>query len=269
MAENGKVILVLADGLRADTAMHEMGFLESAVAHGQASRRIMHCELPSLSRSLYHTIHTGLPPQVHGITSNDMVRVGDRDNLFGLARAAGLRTAAAAFSWFSELYNHTPFDPVVDRETDDESRAIQHGRFYKDGAFPDTELFRAAEMLTRRFEPDYLLVHPMGCDYQGHLHGGESAIYKQTAANIDNLLALAAPGWLERGYQVLVTADHGMDAEGWHGGTRQEVRAIPFYHLGVEEGGPVSETASQLSVAPTVLKLLGQPIPPSMTAPAL
>ena len=269
MAECGKVILVLVDGLRADTAMHEMGFLESAVAHGRASRRVMLCELPSLSRSLYHTIHTGLPPQVHGIISNDMVRMSEHDNLFSLARAAGLRTAAAAYSWFSELYNHTPFDPVMDREVDDESRTVQHGRFYKDGAFPDTELFRAADMLVRRFEPNYMLVHPMGCDHIGHLHGGESAIYKQTAANIDNLLALSASGWLERGYQVLVTSDHGMDAEGWHGGTRQEVRAIPFYHLGVEGGGPISETASQLSVAPTVLKLLGQPVPPSMTALAL
>ena len=269
MVEGEKVILVLVDGLRADTAMHEMGFLEGMVAHGRATRHIMRCELPSLSRTLYHTIHTGLPPQVHGITSNDMVRTGEHDNLFTLARAGGLRTAAAAYSWFSELYNHTPFDPVMDREMDDESQTIQHGRFYKDGSFPDAELFRAADMLVQRFEPDYLLVHPMGCDHVGHLHGGESAIYKQTAANIDNLLALTAPGWLERGYQVLVTSDHGMDAEGWHGGTRDEVRAIPFYRLGVDEGGPIADTASQLSVAPTVLKLLGQPVPPSMTAPAL
>ena len=269
MAENSKVILVLVDGLRADTAMHEMGFLESAVAHGRASRRVMHCELPSLSRCLYHTIHTGLAPQAHGITSNDMVRVSENDNLFGLARAAGLRTAAAAYYWISELYNHSPFDPVMDREVDDESRTIQHGRFYMDDAFPDSELFRTADMLVRRFEPHYLLVHPMGCDNIGHLHGGESPDYNKAAASIDKLLALAAPDWLERGYQVLVTADHGMDAAGRHGGTRENVRAVPFYHLDVEEGGPISETASQLSVAPTVLKLLGQPVPPSMTAPAL
>lgn len=269
MVESRKVILVLVDGLRADTAMHEMGFLEGMVAHGRASRQVMLCELPSLSPTLYHTIHTGLPPQVHGITSNDIVRVGEHDNLFSLARAAGLRTAAAAYSWFSELYNHTPFDPVMDREVDDDSRAIQHGRFYRDSAFPDTELFGTADMLVRRFEPDYLLVHPMGCDHIGHLHGGESAIYKQTAANADNLLALTAPGWLERGYQVLVTADHGMDAEGRHGGSREEVRAVPFYRLGVEEGGPISETASQLSVAPTVMKLLGKQVSPNMPAPTL
>ena len=269
MIESGKVILVMIDGLRADTAMHEMGFLEGMVAHGRARRQNMLCELPSLSRTLYHTIHTGLAPQVHGITSNDIVHVSEHDSLFSLAHAAGLRTAAAAYSWLSELYCHTPFDPVMDREIDDESRTIQHGRFYKDGAFPDTELFRAADMLVRRFEPHYMLAHPMGCDYIGHLHGGESATYKQTVGNLDNLLALTVPGWLERGYQVLVTSDHGMDAEGWHGGTREEVRAIPYYHLGVEEGGPMSEIASQLSVAPTVMKLLGQPIPPSMTAPAL
>ncbi len=269
MIESGKVILALIDGLRADTAMHEMGFLEGMVAHGHASRQIMYCELPSVSRTLYHTIHTGLPPQVHGITSNEMVRVSEHDNLFSLARAAGLRTAAAAYSWFSELYCHSPFDPVLDREIDDESLAIQHGRFYKDGAYPDTELFRAADMLVHRFEPHYMLVHPMGCDHIGHLHGGESALYKKTVADIDKILAVAVPGWLERGYQVLVTADHGMNADGRHGGTREEVRAVPFYRLGVDEGGAISGIASQLSVAPTVMKLLGQPNPPSMTAPVL
>ncbi|MCP5368102.1 MAG: alkaline phosphatase family protein [Hyphomicrobiales bacterium] len=270
MAARNKVILVLVDGLRYDTAVHEMGFLEGAVAHGQARRRAMRCALPSLSRTLYHTIHTGLPPQVHGITSNDMVCAGRHDSIFSVARAQGRRTAAAAYCWFAELYNRIPYDPVLDREVDDDGRAIQHGRFYMADDFPDPEMFRTADMLVGRFAPDYLLVHPMGCDFVGHLYGGESKQYRHQAAKADNLLAQAVPGWLDRGYHVLVTSDHGMDAHGRHGGTREEVRRVPFYHLGGEVNGAEEEgEADQLSVAPTVLRLMGLPIPAAMAAAPL
>lgn len=253
-----KVILVLLDGLGYDMARREMGFLEGAVAKGAARRWKMRCALPSLSRPLYETIHTGLHPYDHGVTSNHTVRESRFDNVFSLARAAGKRTAAAAYSWFSELYNHCPYDPVMDREVDDEDRVIQHGRFYTEDDFPDVELFRQADMLVRRFSPDYLLVHPMGCDFKGHVFGGQSPQYRRQAGKADDLLAIHAPAWLAAGYHVLVTADHGMDEIGTHGGTRDEVVNVAFYHLHGQTGDPVDEeSADQLSVAPTVLALLG------------
>jgi len=266
MSERNKVILIVVDGLRYDTAVHEMGFLEGALAHEQARRWAVRCALPSLSRSLYHTIHTGLPPQIHGITSNDIVRQSQHDNIFSVARDNGRRTAAAAYSWMSELYNHLPYDPVMDREVDDEARTIQHGRFYAEDDLPDTELFSAADMLVKKFSPDYMLVHPMGCDHVGHLYGGESKEYRRQAANADNLMAQCVPDWLERGYHVLVTADHGMDAHGSHGGTREEVRMVPLYHLGGKISGVETEEISQLAIAPTALHLMGLPIPKTMQA---
>ena len=264
-----KVILVLIDGLRYDTATEEMGFLEASVINNSASRWKMRCALPSLSRPLYETIHTGLPPLEHGITGNSMNWPSSHANVFSIAHLAGRRTAAAAYSWIAELYHHAPYDPVLDREIDDESRIIQHGRFYTEDETPDLEVFRDAEMLIQKFSPDYLLIHPMGCDYIGHQQGGESNAYKRQAARADTLLAERVPAWIDRGYHVLVTSDHGMDIQGWHGGTREEVTAVPFYHLGCNNHNVQEEEVSQLSVAPTVLRLMGLQPDVSMKASSL
>jgi predicted AlkP superfamily pyrophosphatase or phosphodiesterase len=264
-----KVILVLIDGLRYDTAVFEMGYLEGARLAGAARRWAMRCCLPSLSRPLYETLHTGLPPVVHGIMSNRTVRPSSNPNVFSLARSAGLKTAAAAYWWFSELYNGVPYDPIMARETEAPEKPIQFGRFYTEDAMPDLEVMRDAEFLLRRHTPDYLLVHPMGCDYMGHLHGGESLQYRRQAADLDELLAQYIPGWLCAGYQVLITSDHGFNSDGWHGGTSREVTRTPCYLFGVEATGGAEYEVSQCAVAPTVLKLLGVPIPESISETAL
>lgn len=296
-SEWGKaVILVLVDGLRFDTATSQMGFLEGMVAEGLARRWCLWSALPSLSRPLYHTLHTGLTPQRHGILANETVRASTHDSVFSLVAAAGGRTAAAAYSWFSELYNGPPYDPILDREVDHDPLrvvapfspgpgsdpaagpipAIHHGRFYTEDDTPDREVINTGAMLARRFRPDYLLVHVMGCDHLGHRHGGQSAPYRRQAARIDAALSLVVPDWLAAGQCVAVTADHGMNADGWHGGPGPEDRRVPFYLLGastaVEDrgcSGSQTGAVSQLAVAPTLVTLLGLPIPPSMTVAPL
>ncbi|WP_413206300.1 alkaline phosphatase family protein [Rhodospirillum sp. A1_3_36] len=263
-----KVILVLVDGLGFATAVREMGYLEGLVAQGFAKRWGMRSVLPSLSRPAYESVLTGVTPAVHGITSNKVNRLSRVPGVFGEARAAGKVTAAAAYSWISELYNG-PFDPVLDREVVDGPGAIQHGRFYVLDPFPDQELYWQADLLVRRHQPDFLLIHPMGCDHMGHEHGGESLEYRRAAAESDDALAQLIPSWREAGYRVLVTADHGMCKDGHHGGTDAVVRRVPFYMIDAETGGIAPDEADQLSVAPTVLSLLGVQPPKTMTAPIL
>ena len=69
-----------------------MGNLEGWVASGDARVWRMRSVLPSTSASCYASIHTGVPPQVHGILSNDILfRVEPARHLFGGRRrpAAG------------------------------------------------------------------------------------------------------------------------------------------------------------------------------------
>ena len=163
----GKVILVLSDALRYDVALANMGFLGHLVETKQATLYEVQGELPSMSRPMYETVHTGLTSSEHGIVANSIVRLSNKPNIFNLCVQSGKTTAAAAYDWVSELYNRAPFDPVDDREVDDPKLAIQHGRFYMRDEYPDIELFATAAMLVRKFAPDYLLIHPMGIDYLG------------------------------------------------------------------------------------------------------
>ena len=124
-----KVILILSDALRYDAAKANMGFLGHLVETRQASLYKIIGELPSMSRPMYETIHTGMPSSGHGIVANSMVRRSSKPNVFQAVKDAGMVTAAAACFWVSELYNRAPYDPIEDREVDDDTLAIQHGRF--------------------------------------------------------------------------------------------------------------------------------------------
>ncbi len=262
----GKIILVLSDGLRYDTALAGMGMLGHLVEGKYASLYKVIGELPGVSRPIYETIHTGLPVIEHRIVSNVIVRKSTKANIFKSAHEAGKTTAAASYCWFSELYNRAPYDVIEDREVDDDTLYIQHGRFYTQDDYPDSELFTTAATLVRKFTPDYLLIHPMGMDSVGHKHGGDSAAYRNHAIRQDMILAPYLVEWMEKDYSILVTSDHGMNADGFHGGTAPEVREVPLYLIqpGIPGKGNSGEIVSQLQIAPTICKILGVPIPETM-----
>jgi predicted AlkP superfamily pyrophosphatase or phosphodiesterase len=264
-----KVILVLSDALRYDTAVAGMGFLGHLVETRQASLYKVTGELPSMSRPMYETIHTGLPVSEHGIVANYIVRRSTMPNIFELAVEAKKTTAAAAYYWFSELYNRAPYDRLNDREVDDESLPIQHGRFYTQDEYPDIELFASAGMLVRKFSPDYLLVHPMGMDYTGETYGADSRQYRNQAIYQDMYLSGLISEWMASGYNILVTGDHGINADRLHGGTTAEQRDVPLYLIrpGVPGVGSSDRVLSQLQIAPTICCLLEVPVPATMKAP--
>lgn len=261
-----KVILVLSDALRYDVAKDNMGFLGHLVEKKLTSLYKITGELPSMSRPMYETIHTGLPSNEHGIVANSIVRLSNKPNIFKSIKEAGKVTAAAAYYWYSELYNRAPYDRIDDKETDDESLNIQHGRFYTEDEYPDVELFASAAHLVRKFSPDYLLLHPMGMDYHGETYGSDTKEYRNHAVYQDSKLAPLIMEWKERGYIVFVTGDHGINKDGAHGGTTSEQRTVPFFVIqpNGQGRGDTGEALSHLQIAPTVLSLLGISIPETM-----
>ena len=267
----GKVVFIMVDALGYQAGVEGMGYMMHLVESGQAALYKVKGELPSLSRPIYETLHTGLPVSVHGILSNATIRLSNQPNLFQLARQAGKTTAAAAYWWVSELYNRAPFDVIMDREVDDENLIIQHGRFYIYDDYPDRELFYDAGLLVRRFHPDFLLIHPMGMDYAGHTKGANTPEYRNQAIFIDAWLTPLYDEWLKLGYTLLVTGDHGMNADRAHGGDTEAMRMVPLFIAGqgIQTRGDTGETISQLSIAPTICRMLGLPIPATMKAPPL
>lgn len=267
-----KVMLFVIDGLGYETAVKYCGFLESLVHGGKARRWKMRAVLPTLSLPIYETLHSGTDPHEHGITTNSHRRLSTSRHTFAEVRQAGGRTGAVAHMNFSELYNAAPYDPLRDHEVDDEARPIQYGRFYDPayytkfnlGILSDRDLLTKTTLLMKRFRPNYLLVHSLTCDSVGHAYGGESAQYQAQAGMVDDEIAFFFQHWLDEDYRIFVTADHGMSADGNHGGTTDDVRYVAFYELGHPQPGEAAEIADQRAVAPTVLSRLGLPVPPQM-----
>jgi hypothetical protein len=199
---------------------------------------------------------------VNGITSNQVVRPSSQTSLFHLVRQQGGTTAAAAYYFFSELYNQAPFHPLHHREQHDLDQPIQHSRFYWDDSYPDSHLFADAAALQRDHNPDFLLIHPGGMDAAGHQYGGESKQYRNQAIAIDDLLAQYLPLWMED-YQIVITADHGMNGDGQHGGTSTAERAVPLFCISPRlRPGVYPEVLPQLAIAPLVCQLLNLPPTP-------
>ena len=267
----GKVVMVVSDALRDDTARHQMGYLQHLVEAGRATRYTVVAELPTMSRPLYETLHTGVPVSVHGVTNNLVVRRSIMSNVFEEAVRHGLTTGASAYGWFSELYNRAPYDRIADREVDDPALGIQHGRFYMEDNMPDREVFAAGASIVHKYQPDYVLIHPMGMDYLGETYGSDSPQYRNNAIFQDMALANLIPGWLERGYTVLVTADHGINNDKLHGGTLPDVRHVPLYRIPPDGRGrgDTGQQVAQLSMAPTLCRLLEVPVPKTMQNPII
>ena len=226
-------------------------------AAGRAQLYKLDCELPALSRPLYECLLTGSAPIESGVVHNQVVRLSNQQSLFHLARAAGLTTAAAAYHWISELYNRSPFVAVRDRHTSDPSLPIQHGHFYYADHYPDSHLFVDAESLRLRHQPDFLLVHPMNIDDAGHRHGADSSQYRNSARSADILLADYLQTWLDAGYQVMVTADHGMNNDRSHNGLLPEEREVPLFVIGSAFSLNPDARPKQTELCGTLCSLLG------------
>jgi predicted AlkP superfamily pyrophosphatase or phosphodiesterase len=263
-----KLIFVLLDGTTREISKENMGYLWHLVESGNAGYADIRSELPSWSRPSYEGIFTGTQASVHGVTCNETVRRSNLENIFSVAHKAGLKTGAAAYSWFSELYVHAPFDPYRDRFLNDDNADIQHGIFYFDDNYPDYHLFLDGDYLRTKYNLDFLLIHPMGQDNAGHQFGSMSKEYELRSVLMDGILAKFVPRWVEDGYGVIVTADHGMSENGNHGGNRDILRSVFAYFINL--GVPAADREySQLSLAPTVCGILGTAPAETMKYPAI
>ena len=83
---------------------------------------------------------------------------------------------------------------------------------------------------------------------------------------MDEMRAPFIPRWRQMGYEVIVTADHGQDERGWHGGRGALQQESALYYFGDAEGPEADAVIDQLQLAPTILSRLGAPVPETMKA---
>lgn len=269
-----KLLLIVLDGLPWRNWERFMGNLEGWVRSGDARRWRMRSVLPSISACCYASIHTGVPPQVHGILSNEARFRVEQPDIFSVVSEAGGKTGAVTHSYWSEFFRSHPFDMVEDIEFDEPGGPITHGRFHTMTGYghtnqmtpSDTDLFATLTMLSERHGIDYGILHTCTLDSMGHRYGHDCSAMDNALFVIDCQLAAFLPRWRKAGYEVIVTADHGQTDRGHHGGHDPEMQDFALYYFG-EGQGPDSETLlDQLQLAPTVLARLGLTAPASMKA---
>ncbi|TNJ48654.1 alkaline phosphatase family protein [Phaeobacter sp. B1627] len=270
-----KMLLIILDGVPWRNFRRLFGNLEGWVQSGDAQMWKHRAVLPSISASCYASIHTGVSPQEHGCTGNGNVFRLKQDDVFSQVRKAGGKTGAVAHSFWSEFFNRSPFDFVRDVEYDEpDSATITHGRFHSMTGYghdnqmtpSDVDLFASLTNLCQRFDLDYGMLHTCTLDSMGHRFFHESAEMDRACFIMDEMLAPFIPRWRSMGYEVIVTADHGQDERGHHGGRGPLQQETALYYFGDAQGPAAEDVIDQLQLAPTILDRLGAPIAPTMKA---
>ena len=99
----------------------------------------------------------------------------------------------------------------------------------------------------------------MNIDDAGHKHGLDSSQYRNAARMADVLLADHLQNWVDADYQVLVTADHGMNVDRSHNGLLPEERQVPLFVIGDAFSLDTNARPRQLELCGTICQLLGVP----------
>ena len=275
MTNGRKLLLILLDGVPYRNWRRLFGNLEGWVASGEARVWKMRSVLPSTSATCYASIHTGVSPQVHQIWGNSRRRRLEFPDVFSEVTKAGGKTGAVTHSFWSEFFNRYPFDPVTDLDYDDPQGPITHGRFhtmtgdsrYNQATPSDPDLFATLTMLAERKGIDYGILHTCTLDSLGHRFFHDCEEMDDACYRIDEQLAPFIARWRKAGYEVIVTADHGQDERGHHGGAGDLQQDFAFYYFGEAEMPDADVVLDQLALAPSILTRLGVAVPPTMTAP--
>jgi predicted AlkP superfamily pyrophosphatase or phosphodiesterase len=270
-----KLLLIIIDGVPWRNWRRLFGNLEGWVDTGLAQRWRMRSVLPSTSASCYASIHTGLSPQDHGCTGNRNIFRINQPDIFSEVRKAGGVTGAVTHSFFSEFFNRAPFDYIRDIEYDEpDSLGINHGRFHTMTGYghdnqmtpSDIDLFATLTMLCRRFDLNYGILHTCTLDSMGHRFGHDCTEMDRACALLEEMLAPFVTKWLEMGYELIVTADHGQTRRGHHSGRGKAKQDFALYYFGNGRGPERDTLLDQLQLAPTILTRLGVAVPDSMRA---
>jgi 2,3-bisphosphoglycerate-independent phosphoglycerate mutase len=134
-----------------------------------------------------------------------------------------------------------------------------------------------AEILTKLFLETYLpqnypliVINYANCDMVGHTGVMKAAV--KAVEVVDQCLSRIVPPLLDQGYQILIAADHGnaeemIDPETGLVKTSHTLFPVECIYTAKEPVSRLAGKNGKLSdLAPTILKLMGLPIPEAMTA---
>lgn len=244
---DGKVLLILVDGMRPDAVTScnhpAVGdFMENSL-YTLSARTVM----PSVTLPTHMSLFHSVPAERHGIITNTYTPlVRPLDGICERIAAAGKRCAF--------FYNWEQLRDLA-----------RPGSLFEAGFYSGSRGYEAAnELVTcaakeclESSEPDFMFVYLGWVDEAGHAHGWMGDEYMRSVrASWDQIERMSEVAF-ERGYTVIVTADHG-GHERSHGSDMDEDMLIPLFIRGEGiEPGTLPEGTSILDIAPTAVSIVG------------
>lgn len=247
-----RVVIVLIDALRADTAAKSDVMPTLNRLRAQGAGAVMHSRPPSFSTPGYGVLLTGAWPDVSGAPPFNLdypnIPSLRQDTIFAAASRAGVKTAISAYNYFEKLIPPADLDAAFFTAGEDQAA----DRAVLDAALP---------WLASR-EYGLVLIHIDQVDYAGHHEGGAaSPAWDAAAARSDALLAeILAQLDLTRD-TLLVISDHGQIDAGGHGGHETVTLREPFVLAGAGVRPGSYADIEMIDVAPTLAALLGSSLP--------
>ncbi|MDD4101017.1 MAG: 2,3-bisphosphoglycerate-independent phosphoglycerate mutase [Kiritimatiellae bacterium] len=200
---------------------------------------------------------------------------GGMDNLLGeVISAAGLRQLRIAetqkFRHVTSFFNGKSTDPYAGEEQVDVPSRFDPAMF---ASHPEMEAYNVTEELLKRLQDNpyaFVAVNFANCDMVGHTGDIEAA--RKAVEIVDECVGRLLPRLFEMDAHVLITADHGnaeqmRDYETGTDKTSHTLNEVECFYVARDSVGVKLAEAGKLSdIAPTVLALLGLPVPKEMTA---
>ena len=250
---DGRLVFVLVDGLRVDTATDARVMPTLARLREQGAFRVLHSRAPSYSAPGWTVLGTGSWPDLNG---GEVMNPADgtdplswqQDHIFAAANDAGLRAAVTGNDWWRSMLPPQTW-------------AESYFTVGEDTAADEDVVAHAVRWLEED-RVDLLLVDVNAVDHSGHSQGGpEGTAWAVAAHAADKQIAEIVDTLDLTRDTLLVVSDHGHIGPGGHGGTEHEVVTEPLLVVGgpVESGG--YRDANQVDVAPTVATILGTRLP--------
>ncbi len=249
-----KIVIILLDGLRVDTAANATLMPELERLRNLGASATMISRPPSYSEPGYATILTGAWPDINDGPAFNLeygeIPALTQETIFSISKAANLTTAISAYYWFEELVPQEQVDlsfytPGEDSEAD---RAVVDAAmpWLKDSSF------------------NLLIIHLDQIDFAGHYEGGGiSSRWDEAASRSDHLLAELAATIDLSTTTLLVFSDHGHIDAGGHGGHDEITLEEPFVAAGLGIIPGKYEDIQMVDLAPTIAILLGTSLPSS------
>jgi arylsulfatase A-like enzyme len=260
------VLIVSIDGLRPDAIERfNAATLLRLMREGTYSRDAQTI-LPSTTLPSHTSMLTGVDVDVHGVTWNadETSRLAPLTvpTVFGLAHAAGFRTAAF-FGKGKLQHLHVPH--TLDYARSHDTRIAWPGSARRTVKDVDWYLGQAS--------PNLVFIHIVEPDYAGHFFGWMGRSYARAVSEADRavgvLIERADARFGPGQYTLIVTADHG--GHGRTHGTADPIdTTIPWivWGEGVRTGTTLAPVRTT-DTAATALWLLGVAIPAQWTGRAV